>query len=408
MACDVGGFVSVCDCPCQCPMNEATCSKTSTASPTTLLPICSGTAHQQVHRPDRDHQQQLLLSDQTLPKCFDTNCGARNSRARCFGVIECSWCDTELLTPSGQLVPLDKPFCGEKKQCYMGVIGWKDPYDVQVEKSASMSEDNSYFFRPTPSVGPIAVAIVSSILFLGLSAYCIRNNGKCRQSLQPARRQDSSLNMASFEEVLDDDNVANNDGCGGSLSKAPIIVHANAIQPQNPAATSTAAVFVSPYRVVGSSQRRPPYSSDLDHGYSTMTLGNDDIDSESVQYAESISASSCARGRQVSAIPKMTTASIVTSGVSSRGSSPTASLAPAFPAFNSIQHSSSSSSSGIMLSPGPRGATRLSKSVFNRPYHKQSEETALMSEHSGQDDDPCDKRMVIVTRAQVHNVNVES
>ena len=71
----------------------------------------------------------------------------------------------------------------DQTECFGGVRGAPTPYDMLDSRGfKSRMEGDDYFdhFRPSaPSVGPIVVSILSAVLFLGLSAYCIRNVNKC-------------------------------------------------------------------------------------------------------------------------------------------------------------------------------------------------------------------------------------
>ena len=274
-----------CESPCQCPLSQCSHAKNDdeVCSPEPQVPP----------NPDRG-----MMEDLSLPPCFDTNCKRHSSRSKCFGVIGCAWCEFEL---KGQ-----EAFCSEEAKCFGGVWGSHWPYD-RFERGAKLVE-NDYFFRKTPSLVPIAGSVLSVILFLGISAYCIRNYDKClRQptTLSVVRRHarnGSIIQAASFEEVLEEQNQDE--------------LHELSNRNEN---VATTAAIVSPYRI-NPGYRRPCIGTDSDNGYSTMTpMG--DIDSEIVPYVDSVPSRHRLQRhfqqRQQQAVPS------VTSGISSRTSSPT-------------------------------------------------------------------------------------
>ncbi len=280
---------SICECPCQCSLKQC---KDSVHT----LPLCpakaQSTKYSKVHL--------SLPKDLALPPCFDTECSRHTHEDKCFGIIGCSWCQME--DSENGLKHLDEPFCSEQATCWGGVLESSTPYD-QLERGSRLLENEKYFFRPTPSVGPIVGSILSAVLFLGISAYCIRNvhQWSCLRDRNHRRqRQGSMLQVASFEEVIED-----HDNAGADELHELGVTHKNA------------NLIVSPYRV-NPSYRRPPPGTDSDHGYSTMTpMG--DLDSEIVPYVESSSARSRLQRFQQR---NHTTTQSVTSGVSSRTSSP--------------------------------------------------------------------------------------
>ena len=108
---------------------------------------------------------------------------------------------------------------------------------------------------------------MSAILFLGISAYCIRNYNKCRPCRgidQRNRRIGSNLRMSHFEEILDEDHDSVDELHELGVTHKNLVLN----QETNP--------VISPYRMNPAYRR--PGTTDSDHGYSTMTpMG--DIDS---------------------------------------------------------------------------------------------------------------------------------
>ena len=276
-----------CESPCQCPLSQCSQAKIDTD-------VCSMPEPQVPPKPERGG---MMLEDLSLPPCFDTNCKRHSSRNKCFGVIGCAWCEFEL---NGQ-----EAFCSEEAKCFGGVWGSHWPYD-RYERGAKLVEDD-YFFRKTPSLVPIAGSVLSVILFLGISAYCIRNYDKClRQptTLRVVRRHARNGSIlqaaASFEEVLEEQNQDE--------------LHELSNRNENVATTA----IVSPYRINPGYRR--PCATDSDHGYSTMTPMGGDIDSEIVPYVDSVPSRHRLQRhiqQRQQAVPS------VTSGISSRTSSPT-------------------------------------------------------------------------------------
>jgi hypothetical protein len=377
---------SSCECPCECAQDQ--CDNTQTQY--NDFPLCPPRPQTSSQLLTADHPSQML-ADLALPACFDTDCGRRTSKNTCFGVIGCSWCEVEPIPhheeadheSGAKIRPLIQPFCSEQEKCFAGVLGAPTPYD-KLERGSHLRDGDKFFFRPTPSIGPIAGAIVAAILFLGLSAYCLRNHQKCascvpgqstNRSRVGGRHGGSSLQVANFEEIIED-----NDNPADELHELGV-THKNIIMNQE-----VAQVVISPYRM-NPGYRRPPAGTDSDHGYSTMTpMG--DLDSEIIPYTESASARErlhrMHRGGPPSSIQS------VTSGVSSRTSSPVptaASVAATAATLNGLprQSSTASSEDAAAQSPIVRGATTTTcKAVApnRRQVLTNSEGVALLSESS--------------------------
>ena len=289
-----------CECPCSCPLMQ--CQQPSEND---VPPACPFQPLQEDHVEFEQSTFSTFLN--SLPPCFDTNCQRHSSQDKCAGVIGCSWCTLEAETQS----PLESPFCSEEDKCFGGFLGAPTPY-LDHRSVDSTDDGDQYFFRPTPSIAPIIGSILSLILFLGFSAYCLRNYNKCLCLTDQGRlvnrrtvaSRSSILQAASFEEVLEEDNE------GDKEELHELGPHTNSIVP------SEASSVVSPYRI-NPGYRRPP-CADSDHGYSTMTPMGGDLDSEIVPYVDSLSARHrLQRLQQRQAVPS------VTSGISSRTSSPT-------------------------------------------------------------------------------------
>lgn len=321
---------SSCDCPCQCPLEQ--CGKAMKE------PLCPRQAQVLPNRPFH------LPEDLTLPPCFDTDCARHAHEDKCSGIIGCSWCKYSDV----HLNLLDEPFCSDQDKCFGGVLGIPSPYD-QLDRGSRPLEGDKYFFRPsTPSVAPIAGSILAAVLFLGFSAYCIRNVHKCscvRGAATNGRRiQRCRSQTANFEEVILDDQ---DNGAGDELHELGG-THKNML-------INESDVIISPYRV-NTGYRRPPPGTDSDHGYSTMTPMGNDQDSEIVPYVESASARNRLKRLQQRCVP----AQSVTSGVSSRTSSPIQKASDQFSSVSStddtsiVRGASAVNSNPLPLKPQPR------------------------------------------------------
>ena len=290
-----------CESPCQCPLRQCSEAKNSEICPT---------------EPQIPPKPDNMMENLSLPSCFDRNCKKHKSRSKCTGVIGCAWCEFEL---NGQ-----EAFCSEEAKCFGGVWGSRWPYDH--ERGAKLIEDD-YFFRKTPSLAPIAGSVLSVILFLGISAYCIRNYNKCLRQpttrvVRRHNRSGSILQAASFEEVLEEQNQ----------------------DELHELSNKNEAAIVSPYRI-NPGYRRPLTATDSDHGYSTMTpMG--DLDSEIIPYVASVPS----RHRLQRLQQRQHGVPSVTSGVSSGTSSPT-------PKKGLLPLTSTTPSSSEDSSPVARGTT---------------------------------------------------
>ena len=339
--------VNSCECPCECPLQQ--CSS-GNAENDADLPMCDPAPQKirVVPQASTKYQSQMM-TQVSLPQCFESTCEQTSRKEKCFGVIGayfkcystcftfgliaisffsegCDWCQYEIDmdNPGGTPKRLKQAFCSESSKCFGGILGTPSPYD-RMNHGSRLIEDEKYFFRPTPSIGPIAGSIVSAFLFLAISGYCIRNYNKCLcrgdyNSCSRNRRNGSNLRMSHFEEILEDnDSVDELNELG--------VTHKNLVL-----TNQENAIVVSPYRMNPMYRRQ----TDSDQGYSTMTpIG--DLDSEIIPYVDSASARHRLQ-RMQQRNQNGPSAQSVTSGVSSRTSSPT----PLTPASKSQNTNSSS------------------------------------------------------------------
>lgn len=306
--CDMDETEVSCECPCRCRPEGCLPPQNSSLL---RLDVCPEEPQRlNVPDPTEDWQAQML-SKLSLPPCFDTDCSRRRTKDTCFGVIGCAWCEVQQ-PGSQQWTSLAEPFCGDQTRCFGGVLGAMTPYEESKPNSRHRDTDD-YFFRSTPSIGPIAGSIVGAFLFLGLSAYCIRNYNKCTGGCLPpgvsrSSCNESSLRVASFEEVSDE-----NDIIGEGEEMREMGAHQNAVL-----VPDGDGEVISPYRM-NPGYRRPQAVTDSDHGYSTMTpMG--DLDSEVIPYTDS--STSRERLQRMQRMHPPSSLHSVTSGVSSRTSSP--------------------------------------------------------------------------------------
>ena len=159
---------TTCECPCECPLTQCHEHKAH------KYPICPEKSQTNLANNDDFN---ALFKHLTLPPCFDTDCGRHSHEDKCFGIIGCSWCKYQ---DDGQQL-LSEAYCSDQAECFGGVRGSPTPYDKLDSRGFRSLEGENYLdFRPTvPSIGPIVGSILSAVLFLGLSAYCIRNVNKC-------------------------------------------------------------------------------------------------------------------------------------------------------------------------------------------------------------------------------------
>ena len=159
---------STCECPCECPLTQCHEHKAH------KYPICPEKSQTNLANNDEFN---ALFKHLTLPPCFDTDCGRHGHEDKCFGIIGCAWCKYQ---DDGQQL-LSEAYCSDQAECFGGVRGSPTPYDKLDSRGFRSLEGENYLdFRPTvPSIGPIVGSILSAVLFLGLSAYCIRNVNKC-------------------------------------------------------------------------------------------------------------------------------------------------------------------------------------------------------------------------------------
>ena len=347
-----------CECPCQCPLTQ--CQEALKEK--RLLPLCST-------KPRKSRENHPVATfhhhfDKPLPPCFDTDCARHAQEEKCFGIIGCSWCKYRQGQGAALLQILDQPFCSGQAQCFGGVLGGPTPYD-QLKRGSRLTKGDKYFFRPTPSVLPIAGSILCAVFFLGVSAFCIRNFNKCTcaRGGQNGRRprHGSMLQVANFEEVMEDkDN--------------PDEMHELGVTHKNAILSNSDEIIVSPYRV-NPGYRRPP-GTDSDHGYSTMTpIG--DLDSEIIPYVDSTAARNRLQRLQHRQQHIPSSIQSVTSGVSSRASSPVQATKN-----QNEEGSSSFSSTAEVSSMSPPAAVARGASIPGPPGSSTSCKPVLLARKS--------------------------
>lgn len=347
---DIREALHSCECPCECPLRREQCPDLDQGSATVAnLPLCPGQAQMKEISP-------MIMESfdydefNSLPKCVLSECSSFVSKDSCDADPECSWCQVEIeIEPemsAPSFAPLSKPFCGDKHQCFRGAIGTASPYEIH--KRSKMLRDRADF-NDTSAVGSIAGSIVMFFVFMAFSVFCYRNrqtngaDGICGPRLTRSDSYNTRTTMHSIEEIEND-----------HLDSQPLDeVHYNAVALQ----CADDGNLISPYNM-NPEYRRPPPGTDSDHGYSTVTpMG--DLESETSPCAEQQCGPS--RGR-LSYRPPASLQS-VTSGISSRASSPTPSSVYGKPglvvARNFVAHAGKSASSESDSSSEPHSALKL-------------------------------------------------
>ncbi|TRY61764.1 hypothetical protein TCAL_02127 [Tigriopus californicus] len=353
---DIREALHSCECPCECPLRREQCPDIDQGSATVAhLPLCP---RQEQMKEISPMIMESFNHDEfnALPKCVLSECSSFIAKDICNADPECSWCqveievDPEMSSPS--FVPLSKPFCGDKHQCFRGAAGTASPYEIH--KRSKMLRDRADF-NDTSAVGSIAGSIVMFFVFMAFSVFCYRNRqtnggvmGMCGSRLIRSDSYNTRTTMHSIEDIGDD-----------HLDTQPLDgVHYNAVALQ----CTDDGNLISPYNM-NPEYRRPPPGTDSDHGYSTVTpMG--DIESEISPCYEQSGPS---RAR-LSYRPPPSLQS-VTSGISSRASSPTPSSVYGKPgsavARNFVSHVGKSVSSESDSNSEPHSALKRATLMAN-------------------------------------------
>ena len=273
-----------CECPCECPLQDLGCPADATQPPycpPMASPPPSGVRHSTV-RIDR------------LPPCIHTDCESLVSEDQCYGVLGCNWCS---LAPDGY-TSLANPFCARQEICYSGILSSLSPYSKltdRVQVSPRSGDGDDQLLRASP-IGPVAGGIMAFFLLLAATAWGYRHWSVSERRLLSGT---GSLRVSLEEEGPDQqlhNGAHHNFGLGGGEA---------GIMP-----------VVSPYRMnPGYRRPRAAGTDSSDHGYSTMTPFGD-------QDSEIMSCLGEPPPRKKTQAGQASVQS-VTSGASSRGSSPT-------------------------------------------------------------------------------------
>ena len=304
-----------CECPCECEIDTATCltdkSRRHNRHDLAKIPACES------HGPERFSlvSSASFLGLAQLPQCYEDKCSQILGRDSCLSTRGCSWCeveievDPELSMPS--FAPLSHPHCAVQEQCFGGAVGSSSPYAIH-NRGKMLRERADLDRSSASSVGSIAGGVIVFFVFMAFAAFCYKTKlcgggrGIGERLLgDQSRQQDGMMQMSSIEVLNDNEDEMRQLGA-----------HQNVIAMEmNPIPSAV----ISPYKM-NPRYLRPPPGTDSDHGYSTMTpMGpGTDMDSEViVPYVQSQAARERLRHR-----PPASTHPSVTSGVSSRASSP--------------------------------------------------------------------------------------
>eukprot|EP00088_Acartia_fossae_P020798 TRINITY_DN22322_c0_g1_i1.p1 TRINITY_DN22322_c0_g1~~TRINITY_DN22322_c0_g1_i1.p1 ORF type:complete len:621 (+),score=121.59 TRINITY_DN22322_c0_g1_i1:99-1961(+) len=236
-----------CECPCEChapPQHQssASCEKVE-EDKTSKFPVC-------LHEPKPFHRQRYTNTRfEHFPPCIHSDCSSRDRANQCYGVLGCSWCDTDM----DGVTPIHTPACVALSECFGGILNSVSPYSRVYDQSMVLtdaSEDRS-LSRAGP-IGPVAGSIMAFFLLLALSVWGYKHwsSGNNRR-LRPGMSNGSSQRINQIEEEIEDSAPVGHQNFGLDSNQAISVV--------------------SPYRMNPSYRRPRPAGTDSDHGYSTMT-----------------------------------------------------------------------------------------------------------------------------------------
>jgi len=298
-----------CECPCDCPLELDACP--GAGMDESLLPVCEPLPAKQPVAPVGTR----VSHGASLPACFDRNCDEQTGKLACVATAGCSWCQYESAYGhdfTTTFTPTKKPFCADHDVCFRGILGSSNPYQ-RLGREKMLRERPS---RTSP-VGPIVGGILVFFVFLVLSVFCYRQRvgagsgwervigGRLRMSGSRRLRGVTSIEIEEDEEELKE-------------------MQMGLAVPNSPAPVAAVAV-VSPYRM-NPGYSRPSAGTDSDHGYSTMTpMGTAGGNTSGPSLGGGSEVAAPARDRPSGRgmrWPQSAGAPSVTSGVSSRTSSP--------------------------------------------------------------------------------------
>jgi len=280
-----------CECPCQCEAKTDYCPAYEEGEEEEIPP-CEG------RELEAEVTRFMVSRHGHYPPCIHTDCSSRVSEQDCYGVLGCSWCQTDR---DGQTA-LSTPACVYQAECFGGILNAPSPYARIYDQSLRLADsDGDRSISRSGPIGPVAGGILAFFLLLALTVWGYKHwSSGGEHGLLSGGGTGSSLRINQLEEEPEDCNSA-----------APTAGHQNYGLHQGEG--NQAISVVSPYRINPSYRRPRPTGTDSDHGYSTMT-GCGDQDSEVM----SCLGADRSRLRQKHPLSLQS----VTSGTSSRTSSP--------------------------------------------------------------------------------------
>ncbi|XP_064477328.1 VWFA and cache domain-containing protein 1-like [Ornithodoros turicata] len=244
-----------CECPCECPLQVSLCTGELVEDDERSANCPRITENPPLPQLEMTHLE-------LLDKCFNSECGSRQTERDCFGVLGCEWCELDM----DGITPLKTPFCHEQHKCFGGILGARTPYADEIIGEPS----EELLTAKSTALGPVAGVLIGCFLLMAVMVYCYRNRvGRNTSAHYGMASRCGPLPMAHLYNESDDA-----DGHGASSPVVPLNLQLGGNSYENRA-------VVSPYRV--NTGYRRPAGGDSDHGYSTMTPHED---SEHLQYFE--------------------------------------------------------------------------------------------------------------------------
>ena len=179
-----------CECPCECNSSPvlSTCPdlvkpSSSNRGSTDSVQVCQ-------HEPRPYHRQRYASTRyEHFPPCIHTDCSSRVSVNECYGVLGCSWCDTEM----DGVTPIHTPACVPLAECFGGILNSVSPYSRVYDQSMVLTdsgEDRS-ISRAGP-IGPVAGSIMAFFLLLALAVWGYKHWSAGKLGLKIKIKQEKS------------------------------------------------------------------------------------------------------------------------------------------------------------------------------------------------------------------------
>ena len=156
-----------CECPCECS------SQAGSSCPLVQIHKISENSETGIqvclHEP-KPYQRQGYANTrfEHFPPCIHTDCSSRKNIDQCYGVLGCSWCDTEM----DGVTHIHTPACVSMAECFGGVLNSVSPYSRIFDQSMVLTDSNEdrSLSRAGP-IGPVAGSIMAFFLFLALAVW---------------------------------------------------------------------------------------------------------------------------------------------------------------------------------------------------------------------------------------------